>query len=265
MRLDALLKRPNALPTAPKVAAQLIATFDQEDVDTQMVAKCVAGDPVLTARLLKLANSSFFGLTRSVSNVNEAMNVLGLVKVRALVIGAILDQNFHSVPGMRLEQFWRYSGNTANLARHIALPIRVDENTAFTAGLIHAIGELIMHVGMPEEMMKISEITEPLGLRRAAAELQAFGYCYADVGAELARNWRFPKPIVNAIQYQLAPFDNDVYEPIAGVIHLAAWRARAVELELDEQAMINSYPDPVGVVLGVDPDRLMDELPGLTD
>jgi putative nucleotidyltransferase with HDIG domain len=263
MRLEALLKTPNALPTVPKVAAALLATFNQPDVDPMAVAQCIATDPVLTARLLKMANSSFFGLVRSVSSAREAMQVLGMTKVRSLSLAAILEQSFSAVPGIRLEEFWHYSINTANLAQFIAKPIRLDENTAFTAGLVHAIGELIMHVGMPEEMNRLNAIIKPLEIKRARAEIQAFGYSYADVGAELARQWRFPKAMVDAIKHQLEPFENGVYEPLAGVIHLAAWRARAVVLELDEEHLITTYPDPIGLVLGVDPDSIMEQLPCL--
>lgn len=260
LRLDILMKQPLSLPTVPKIAAKLISTFDQDEVDLNDVARSIGTDPVLTAKLLKMANSSFFGLSRAASNVNDAINVLGLVKVRALVIGAILDVCFHSVPGMKLEQFWRYSLNTAVLARSICLPLRIDENTAFTAGLLHGIGELIMHAGMPEAMSELDQHVDPLALRRGEAETAMFGYTFADVGASLARNWKFPKRIVDAIEHQLTPFENGNYEPISGAIHLAAWRCRAEEVSLGGKQLVNTYPDAIGIALGVDPDSLLGDV-----
>ncbi|MCD6666578.1 MAG: HDOD domain-containing protein [Hydrogenophaga sp.] len=260
-----LLKQPNALPSAPKVVRKLIETFDQEEVDMLKVAEYIEADPVLTAKLLKLANSAFFGLTRSVSDARGAINVLGLIKVRALVIAAALDDSFHAVGGVNLNQFWRYSLNTANLSRYLALPIRLDESASFTAGLVHAIGELVMHVAMPEPMLELNRSIPLLDLKRARAQRGVFGYSYAEVGAALAREWKFPRNMVDAIEHQIAPFDNDVYEPIAGVIHIASWRARAEELSLGSQALISSYPDPVGLVLGIDPDTVIGEdIPALT-
>jgi HD-like signal output (HDOD) protein len=265
MNLDKLLKQPNTLPSAPKVVRKLIDTFNQEDVDLLYAASLIEDDPVLTAKLLKMANSAFFGLHRSVSNARDAINVMGLIKVRALVIGASLGEGFHSVGSVNLNQFWRYSLNAANLSRYIALPIKIDENTAFTAGLVHGIGELMMHVGMPEAMLDLDRSIPMLDLKRARAEQGLFGYSYAEVGAALAREWRFPKKMVDAIQHQTAPFDNDVYEPIAGVIHVASWRARAQELSLGSEGLINTYPDPVGVALGIDPDIIVGEnIPSLT-
>ncbi len=259
MHLDKLLKQPQALPSVPKVVRRLIETFEQADVDPMLVASLIEEDPVLTAKLLKTANSAFFGLSRNVTNAREAMNILGLIKVRALVVASALGESFHMVGGVNLNQFWRYSLNTANLSRYIALPIRIDENTAFTAGLIHAVGELVMHVGMPEAMIELDRNVPMLDLKRAKAERSLFGYSYAEVGAALAREWKFPRRMINAIEHQTAPFDNDVYEPIAGVIHVGSWRARAEEADLRGELLINTYPDPVGVVLGIDPDTVVAE------
>jgi HD-like signal output (HDOD) protein len=265
MQLEKLLKQPNALPAAPKVVRKLIATFDQEEVDLMEAAALIEDDPVLTVKLLKMANSAFFGLTRNVSNAREAMNVLGMVKVRALVIAASFGEGFHCVGSVNLNQFWRCSLNTANLARYIALPIRIDESTAFTSGLIHGIGELVMHVGMPEAMIDLDRSIPLLDIKRSAAEKGLFGYSYADVGAALAKEWNFPKRMINAIEHQCAPFDNDTYEPIAGVVHIASWRARAEEQTTRNELLINTYPDPVGLVLGIDPDTITgEEIPALT-
>jgi HD-like signal output (HDOD) protein len=265
MQLEKLLKQPSALPAAPKVVRRLITTFDQEDVDMLQVAALIEEDPVLTAKMLKTANSAFFGLTRSVSTAREAVNVLGLIKVRALVIAAAFGEGFHTVGSVNMNQFWRYSMNSANLARYIALPIRIDESTAFTSGLIHNIGELVMHVGMPEAMIDLERSVPMLDLKRAAAERALFGYSYAEVGAALAREWHFPKRMINAIEHQCAPFENEVYEPIAGVVHIASWRARAEEQHMRSEVLINTYPDPVGLVLGIDPDIVVGEdIPAIT-
>ncbi|MBT9553834.1 MAG: HDOD domain-containing protein [Hydrogenophaga sp.] len=265
MQLDKLLKQPHALPSAPKVVRKLMDTFDREEVDLLYAADLIESDPVLTAKLIKTANSAFFGLHRSVTNAREAMNMMGLIKVRALVIAAALGDGFHRLGGVNLNQFWRYSLNSANLSRYIALPIKIDENTAFTAGLVHGIGELVMHVGMPEAMIDLDRSVPMLDLKRARAERGLFGYSYAEVGAALAREWRFPQKMINAIEHHTAPFDNEVYEPIAGVIHIASWRSRAEELSIGSEGLINTYPDPIGLVLGIDPDTVIsEEIPSLT-
>ena len=259
MRLELLLKQPKALPTVPALALKLIATFEQEEPDLRLMSMDIAADPVLTAKLLKQANSAFFGLSRAVTTAQDAINMLGFTRVRALELGAILDRSFGVVPGVKLEQFWRYSFNTANMARLVASQVGIDMNTAFTVGVIHSIGELIMHVGMPEEMSKMDQAVAPLAIKRVQTEFSTFGYTYADVGAALARDWRFPKSIIDAIAYQRAPFENDAYEPMAGVIHMASWRARAAELKQTQEDLIHTYPDEIGELLLLDPDLLMED------
>jgi HD-like signal output (HDOD) protein len=134
----------------------------------------------------------------------------------------------------------------------------------YTAGLIHAIGELVMHVGMPEAMASVNDNVPMFDLRRAAAEKAYFGYSYAEVGAGLARAWRFPKRMVVGMENQLEPFEHSNIEPISAVVHLASWRARVAFSDIALAHRIASYPDAVGVALGVDPDTLMaDDIPVL--
>ena len=260
MNIDRLLKLPNTLPSAPKVVRKLMETFDQEEVDTMHVASVIQEDPVLTAKLLKIANSAFFGLTREVTNARDAINMMGLIKVRALVIAASLGEGFGGVRGVNVNQFWRYSINSANLSRSIALPIKMDETTAYTAALVHGIGELMMYTAMPEAMLDLDLSVPMLAITRAGAEQERFGYSYAEVGAALADEWRFPPKMVKAIHHQTAPFGDDVYEPIAGVIYIASWGARGQEMSLGAEELTSSYPQPVGGVLGIDPGSVMGEV-----
>ena len=106
-------------------------------------------------------------------------------------------------------------------------------------------------------------LTVPIALeaRRAKAEYRAFGYSYAQVGAGLARKWLFPLPIVEALLHQDTPFDHDAYEPLAGVLHLAAWRARAKDSGMNQREMAVSFPGAVGEVLALDIDMVLQQDP----
>lgn len=118
-----------------------------------------------------------------------------------------------------------------------------------------------MHLAMPVEIAKLNEEVGPLDLRRARAERQQFGFCYASVGAGYARQWKFPQPMIDALEYQYEPFENNVYEPLAGVIHLATWRARGKEAGLGERGLAVTFPDSVGVALGLDIDMALQQDP----
>ncbi|MDD0837532.1 HDOD domain-containing protein [Curvibacter sp. HBC61] len=261
MELQALLAHETALPSIPRVVALLMHELDQEEPDLRKVSQLISTDPALTARLLQLANSAFFQLSRRINGVAEALALLGLNHVRTLVSAAAVGGAFRTVTGINLQQFWRYSLDTAKVSRTLASVVRQNPSAAFTAGLVHAVGELVMHIGMPREMALLNMEHPPLDLKRAKTERRHLGYCYAQVSAGFARQWQFPPAIVDALEYQIAPFDNDVYEPLAGVIHLAAWRIRAKEAGFTERELAVSFPDTVGLALELDIDMVLQQDP----
>ncbi|WP_296447513.1 HDOD domain-containing protein [Rhodoferax sp. UBA5149] len=261
MELKALLALQFVLPSIPKVVALLLSELDRAEPDLKTITQLISTDPALTTRLLQLANSGFFKLSGKISSVSEALAILDLGHVRTMAAAAASGASLRAVPGINLQQFWAYSLNVAKLARSLAGVVRQNQQAAFTCGLIHAVGELAMHMGMPEEVAALDREVPPLNLNRAKAETRLFGFCYAQAGAGLARKWQFPKPIVEALEYQYAPFENNVYEPLAGVIHLATWRARAKEADLTENEFAVTFPGSVGEVLALDIDMVLQQDP----
>lgn len=261
MKLSALLEQQFNLPSIPKVVALLLAELDHPEIDLRKITQLISTDPALTTRLLQLANSSFFQLSGKISSVSEALAVLDLAHVKTMAQAAASVASPKAVPGINLYRFWEYSLNVARVSRALAGLVRQNQQAAFTCGLIHAMGELAMHLAMPEAMASLDQEVPPLDLRRARAERREFGYCYASVGAGYARMWHFPQPMVDALEHQYAPFENNVYEPLAGVIHLATWRARAKEAGLNERALSVTFPDSVGVALDLDIDAVLQQDP----
>ena len=257
MHLDDLLDSQLALPSIPRVIALVLAELHRVEPDLRKISNDINTDPGLAARLLRLANSAQFQLTNKIGTVAEALAVLGLDQVRSLTAAAGMAVAFRKVPGMDMHQFWRYSLDVAKLSRKLAHQARANASTAFTAGLVHAAGELVMHLGMPDQMRWLNEQAPPLSGRRAGAEYHLLGYCYADVGAGFATSWQFPNTIVEAIRYQIIPFDDGVYEPLAGIVNLAAWRARAREEGMSEGALADTFPDEIALTLGIDIDEVL--------
>jgi len=259
--LQALLASQFTLPSIPKVVALLLSELDRDEPDLKKITQLISTDPALTTRLLRLSNSAAFKLSGKINSVSESLAILGLGHVRIMAAEAATGTSFKAVPGINLQQFWGYSLDVAKVSRSLAGVVRQNQQAAFTCGLIHAVGELAMHIGMPEEVAELDREVPPLDLRRAKAERKQFGFCYAQVGAGYARQWHFPEPIVDALEHQYEPFEHNVYEPLAGVIHLATWRARAKEANLDDRALAVSFPGAVGEVLGLDIDMVLQQDP----
>lgn len=261
MQLNALLASQFVLPSIPKVVALLLSELERDEPDLKKITQLISTDPALTSRLLQLSNSGFFRLSQRVNGVSEALAVVGLGHVRTMAAASATAASLKAVPGINLQQYWDYSLNVAKVSRSLAGVVRQNQQAAFTAGLVHFIGELVMRMGMPEQMAEIDADVPALDARRAKTERRQLGFSFAQVGAGFARKWLFPEPIVDALEHQDTPFRHNAYEPLAGVLHLAAWRARAKDAGLNQREMAVSFPGSVGEVLELDIDMVLQQDP----
>jgi HD-like signal output (HDOD) protein len=260
MELSALLSTRFVMPSMPRVVAQLLVELARSAPDLRRIDMLIGSDPGLTARVLQAANASFFKLAGQVHSVSEALAILRLAQVRTMVSSATSLASFGVVPGLAMSQFWVYSLDCAKVARSLAGAVRLNQQAAFTCGLIHAVGELAMRMAMAQAVALDSE-AGPLDFKRERAERHAFGFCYTEVSAWLTRQWHLPQVVTTALEFAHAPFDNEVYEPLAGVIHLAVWRARARHAGLSENTMTVTFPSLVAEVMGLDIDMVLQQDP----
>ena len=261
MQLPTLLAQPLSLPSIPKVVALLLSALQRPEVDLKEVNQLIATDPALTTRLLQLANTAPLGLSGRIHSVSQALALLHLQQVRSMAEEAAAAASLKAIPGIAMQHFWQYCLDVAKVSRSLASVLRSNPQAAFTCGLIHAVGELAMQRAMPETMARMNQATKPLDLRRAYVEQSELGYCYSTVGAGLARQWQFPEPMVDALEHLQDPFGNGVYEPLAGIIHLAVWRARGKEAKLNSNALADTFPGSVGLALGLDIDMVLQQDP----
>ena len=261
MLLRELLASELVLPSIPRVVALLLSELEREQPDLKKISQLISIDPALTVGLLQVSNAAVFQLSGQVRSVPESLAVVGLSDVRVMAQLAATKASLKAVPGIRLQQHWDYCLDVAKVSRSLAGVVRQNQQAAFTAGLIHFVGELAMRIGAPREMAELDAVVPAMDPRRARAERRQFDLDYAQVGAAFARQWLFPEVIVDAIEHQDAPFPNHAYEPLAGVIHLAAWRARARMSGLNQREMAVSFPGSVGEVLSLDIDMVLQQDP----
>lgn len=254
MDLQSLIDDPSKLPTIPKVGQQLIASFSANEVSVTDIAHQLAADPALSAKLLRLANSAYFHVSRTVGTVDAALQILGLVMVRNLVLGSSVAGAFRHTAGIDLPQFWRYNLYTACTARWLANRIDVNSDRVFTLGLLHAIGQLQMHTVAASAMASLDQQMGVLAPGRARLEQQTFGFNHGDVSAELARAWQFPLPLTEALRHIAQPLAAPEFLEASALVHLGAWRARADVLGWSEAEQLANYPVEVGERLYLQPD-----------
>ena len=261
MDLTALISHAPAFPSSPRAVALLMAELKQPKPQLRRLNQLFSIDPAMAARLLCLANSNEFASPRQVSSIPEALVLVDTAQLRELVSTALLGTTSGSVPGVNLQQFWRYSVHTAKLARSLAGHVHHNQGAAYTAGLLHGLGELVIQLANPTRSRLLNTLVPPLGLRRATLENQVFGFSYGRVAAALARRSQFPEVLVDALDNLAAPFEDDKYEPLAGIVHLAVWRTRTRQAGFSQSELAACFPDQVGLQLGLDIDMVLRQDP----
>lgn len=236
---DQVLAAINALPSMPAVVSELMTQLDDDDVDLDVVARKIGVEPGLAARLLRLANSSFYGLQKQVTTLDEAIAVLGLRSLRSLVATAAvmgklpIDQ--HSA--VAFEPYWRHAVGTALCARGIATHRGLDPESAYLAGLLHDIGRLVLATRFAPRYKDVlaRQLADDIPL--VQAENAELGLDHAMVGAALARHWNFPEPIRQAIA-EHHDTSHPALDTMVMVVHAADSLAHAMDFEGAENAMV---------------------------
>lgn len=224
-----LLSRIHSIPTMPKVVQGLIATFDAAEINVPHIARLVNTDPVIAAKVLRLANSSYYHRARSVSSINDAVVFLGLDALRMLVIGAGFAGAVKVPQSLGRNLYWRFCLHTAVASQFFARQCNEDSETAFTAGLMHAIGEPLMVTSMESEMRGVDEQALFYDHERARCERAAIGFAFSDLGGDLAESWCFPAAVVAAIRTAPEPLEAETFSRLGACVYLGAHFAASHE------------------------------------
>jgi HD-like signal output (HDOD) protein len=256
--LKSLIDNAQKLPNIPKVVQELIESFGDENVNTEEIAKKVSADQVLTAKLLRAANSAHYGGNRKVSSVNDAVFILGFNAVRTLVLASGLTGAFKAPEGFDLPKFWRDSFAIASTCKWLARFSRDDAETAFTTGMMHNIGELLIHILMPDECVEIQKVVDK-GARNSDIEKNFLGFNYPEAGAALAMRWKFPIAIADAIRDQLDPLGAEKFSRLAAIINLADYIVHMNEKGNDAELLAH-FPNDLASKLDINLVKLMERI-----
>ena len=204
MSLDVIFDSATQLPTVPKLVQDLIASFNDSNVKMDEIAKKISMGPVLTAKLLRIANSAHYGGGRRIGSVNDAVVLLGINSLKTLVLASGITGAFSYPASFDKNQFWNSSFERASICKWLAKYTSLDRETAFTCGMLSDIGTIMMVTTYPEQMGDILKAAAK-GADRPALEMSSIGITAQEVSAELANRWHFPSEIVTALHWQNNP------------------------------------------------------------
>ena len=224
--IKTLVARINKLPTLPATYQRLVECLKRPDADMDDVARIISMDPAMSARLLKVVNSAYFGLAKPVVEVARAGALLGLDRIMSLVLGQGIFSGGDApqVRGFSLEALWSHSIATATAAHRIAIDEGFDKDqvaAAFLAGMLHDIGKLVLAMGMPEEYSRVLEMARGRPGSEREIETLELQAAHTDVGAYLVGLWGLPNTIAEAIAFHEDPAQCTTEFGLPGIVHVA--------------------------------------------
>ena len=250
---DDVVRNLDDLPSLPAVVMELLNSIDQDDVDISVLAKKVSYDQALTAKTLRLANSSLYGLQVKVTTIQQAITYLGFQTTRNLITAAAVTGCFAEghCPGFDHNAFWRHSIATAACAKVLARQMRFNQDYAFTAGLLHDIGRLVLVSCFPNQYSITLAYREEHDCYLLEAERKVLGVDHVDAGMALAEHWNFSDTMRLAIgghhdpEAQGAGF-------LAAIIHVADAIVHALDLAQVRDDLVPPVSTVAWTALGLD-------------
>jgi HD-like signal output (HDOD) protein len=206
-RLRRLVGGLKKLPALPAAYTALQRTLADEESGAREVARIIERDIAMSAKVLQLVNSAFFGLSRHVTSVSDAVSYLGFRMIQQLVLGSEVfgGDGLRSPNGFSLEGLRDHSLLTAGIARGILAGDQKQAGDAWTAGLLHDIGKLVLAAELPEHLTATASAAKQSGRAPFQVEQELYGVTHAEIGAYLVGVWGLPYPIVEAVGNHHAP------------------------------------------------------------
>ncbi|HBA72544.1 MAG: HD family phosphohydrolase [Geobacteraceae bacterium GWC2_55_20] len=223
--LEIMIMTASDLPTIPVVATKVMQLIESEKATAEELAKVVASDPAVAARVLKISNSSFYGCQRQIQTLSHAIVVLGFSTLKSLVVAASVKQVYKPY-GLTEKMLWEHSFGAGLAARIIAKETRAaNEEEAFLGGLFHDIGKIIMNNMDSQQFQAAMQKCYNDQVSFSEAERQVYSYTHSEVGALVIKKWNFPDILMHAVlkhhSFDFAE-DEDAYQiRLACVVGLA--------------------------------------------
>lgn len=232
LQIDDLVARTGSLYSLPMVAVEVLELTNSPKVDAAKLKACIERDPALTIKILKVVNSSLFGLSRQVSDLHQAIALLGVKPLKLLVLGFSLpDALFAELAGDVLDRYWQRTLTRAVAARELAEQLwKIPGDEAFIAGLLEDLGQLVLLQELGEAYVGLLRRITSSGDYLRALEQHAVGFDHVALSGRLLAAWGLPESLIEAIQHDESAGESadDAGPPLPRILHLADLLTRAL-------------------------------------
>ena len=259
-KLEIEIDTIEGLPTLPTVYTQVQKLCEDPDVDAEDLAQVIETDPAITMKLLRLANSAFFGFSRNITSMQDAVSLLGNQTVQNAVLSISVFESAKEMGeegGLDRKEFWRHSAACGSIVRFIARKKQVDREDAFTAGILHDIGKVVLDGLYAQFYGNVLKTVADRGVSISEAEDMALGMSHAALGEELASSWGIPSNLIQAISHHHLPDRADLDPQLACLVHIGDAIARNMEVGSGGDPLVPVIKPFAFEHLTVDPEDLM--------
>ncbi|NLW90646.1 MAG: HDOD domain-containing protein [Syntrophomonadaceae bacterium] len=269
LSLESIVEAVNDLPAFPTVVTRVIQLTDDPDSTAQDINNVLNQDQAITARVLRLANSAFYGYTRRINTVTDAVVFMGFKTIRSIVIAASVSDILNKeMAGYALEhgELWRHSQCCAMAARLIARKAKFPAlDLAYTAGLLHDIGKVILNNTMKESYIDVVERATQGEIPFNEVETEILGFTHADVGSQVAAKWNLTDQMVEAIAFHHDPDKATINPKLTAIIHLADAICVAMGIGIGVDGMLYPMSANAMELLGMDENTIESVINDLSD
>lgn len=259
-KIDQLFEQVYKIPQVPEVVRTLIQQMNDPNVDMDEIAKNVEKDQIIALKVLRIANSAQYGLSRQLSSIHEAVVMLGMGQLKTLVVASGMVATVPEIKNFDVNSFWMHSFRTSAYAKWLAMKIGVDEELVFTAGLVSGLGTVLIYLGAPKEANEIDQHVKA-GKTRHLVEQKKLGYTSQDVCAELCRRWKFPEELIITIAQSARPLRFKELSRSSCVVHIARYLSECKEMELLEDDIMRTFPYAVLESMDISEQLMREHLP----
>lgn len=259
--LQTIVAETTALVSLPAVCVKINELIQRNNYTAAEIGTLISQDANLAARLLRVANSAFYGFPAKIATISRAVTIVGSRELRDLVLATSAIEAFNRIPieAANMNSFWMHSLDTAILARLVAARAHmVHSESLFVGGLLHDVGHIVMYLKLPELAREAMLLAARKGVDIESAETQTLGVDHAQLGSALLTAWGLPNTLVEPVRYHHDPASAPAFAREATVIHIANLLAKrymlgstraAISVSADMWGSLGIESDPTDSIL----------------